>query len=121
MTDAADMTDAARTRADTATDAAENDAARIILALIAAAPKGRSIDPADAAREIGAKAGDAAAQGAGTPAGDHWQRHLPLVRRAAVRLAGEGRIAIYRKGKPVDPSGFRGVYRLGKPAETGEG
>ena len=46
-----------------------------------------------------------------------WQRALPLVRRAAVRLALDGRLMIYRKGKPVDPSDFRGVYRLGLPQD----
>jgi len=35
------------------------------------------------------------------------------VRRAAVKLALGGRLIIYRKGKPVDPNDFRGVYRLG--------
>lgn len=47
--------------------------------------------------------------------GDDWQRALPRIRRAAVRLAVEGRLMIYRKGKPVDPTAFRGVYRLGLP------
>jgi hypothetical protein len=37
------------------------------------------------------------------------------VRRTAVRMAEAGRIVIYRKGKPVDPRDFRGVYRLGAP------
>jgi hypothetical protein len=37
------------------------------------------------------------------------------VRRTAVRLAHQGRIVIYRKGKPVDPDDFKGVYRLGLP------
>jgi hypothetical protein len=44
-----------------------------------------------------------------------WRTHLSQVRGAAVRLAQAGRIVIYRKGKPVDPSDFRGVYRLGLP------
>lgn len=44
-----------------------------------------------------------------------WQRALPAVRRVAIRLAHEGALSIYRKGKPVDPSDFRGVYRLGPP------
>jgi hypothetical protein len=34
-----------------------------------------------------------------------------------VALAQAGRIAIYRKGKPVDPGEFKGVYRLGLPRE----
>ena len=37
------------------------------------------------------------------------------VRRAAVRLAHAGRIVIFRKGRPVDPDDFKGVYRLGVP------
>jgi hypothetical protein len=44
-----------------------------------------------------------------------WRSHLNEVRRAAVRLAEAGRLVIYRKGKPVDPHDFRGVYRLGLP------
>ena len=37
------------------------------------------------------------------------------VRREAVALADEGRVVIYRKGKPVDPHDFKGVYRIGLP------
>jgi hypothetical protein len=37
------------------------------------------------------------------------------VRKVAVRLALEGRIVITRKGKPVDPADFKGVYRLSLP------
>jgi hypothetical protein len=37
------------------------------------------------------------------------------VRRAAVKLALDGRLVIYRKGKPVDPADFKGVYRVGLP------
>ena len=45
-----------------------------------------------------------------------WRSHLGEVRRAAVKLAMEGRLVIYRKGKVVDPADFRGVYRLGAPS-----
>ena len=38
-------------------------------------------------------------------------------RRSAVKLSLEGRIVIYRKGKPVDPNDFKGVYRLGLPGQ----
>jgi hypothetical protein len=41
-----------------------------------------------------------------------WRPLLPRVREAAVALAEAGRIDILRKGKPVDPREFRGVYRL---------
>ncbi len=42
-----------------------------------------------------------------------WQHLLGRVRIAAVHMALEGKISILRKGKPVDPSDFKGVYRLG--------
>jgi hypothetical protein len=35
-----------------------------------------------------------------------------------VRLAKDGVIAIYRKGKPVDPDTFKGVYRIGLPGKV---
>jgi hypothetical protein len=50
------------------------------------------------------------------PDGD-WHGLLMPIRRAAVALALAGRLVIYRKGKPADPSDFRGVYRLGLPRQ----
>jgi len=50
------------------------------------------------------------------PEGD-WHGLLMPIRRAAVALAQAGRLVIYRKGKPADPSDFRGVYRLGLPRQ----
>ncbi len=52
------------------------------------------------------------------PDGD-WHALLVPIRRAAVKLALEQRLVIYRKGKPVDPNDFRGVYRLGLPRSNG--
>ncbi len=49
-----------------------------------------------------------------TEAGD-WHSLLMPIRRMAVKLALDGRLVIYRKGKPADPNDFRGVYRLGLP------
>lgn len=46
-----------------------------------------------------------------------WHGLLMPIRRAAVALALAGRLVIYRKGKPVDPTDFRGVYRLGLPRQ----
>jgi hypothetical protein len=64
----------------------------------------KTICPTDAAKAYAqACGGDALA----------WRSHLPGVRRTAQKLAREGRLVIYRKGKPVDPDDFRGVYRLG--------
>jgi hypothetical protein len=78
-----------------------------ILTLCHASPPGRTICPTDAAQAFAnARSEDELA----------WRTHLSEVRRTAVRLAEAGRLVIYRKGKPVDPSDFRGVYRLGLPS-----
>lgn len=69
-----------------------------ILSLIATCGEGKSICPTEAAQKA--------------HPGEQWRQILPRVRTAAIRLALEGRINILRKGKPVDPSDFRGVYRL---------
>jgi Protein of unknown function (DUF3253) len=34
-----------------------------------------------------------------------------------VKLALDGRLVIYRKGKPADPNDFKGVYRLCLPRQ----
>ncbi|HEY1941834.1 MAG TPA: DUF3253 domain-containing protein [Roseiarcus sp.] len=78
----------------------------VILTLCAETRPGRTICPTDAAQAY------AAGRGEGEMA---WRSHLQGVRAAAVRLADAGRLVIYRKGKPVDPHDFRGVYRLGAP------
>ena len=78
----------------------------VILALCAEARAGRTISPTDVAEAY------AAARGEGEMG---WRAHLQGVRAAAVGLAEAGRLVIYRKGKPVDPRDFRGVYRLGAP------
>ena len=74
-----------------------------IAGLVAEHGPARSISPEDAARAL---AGD----------GD-WHALLPVVRRAAIGMAADGRLDILRKGKPVDPTEVRGVIRLrAKPA-----
>ncbi|WP_439497900.1 DUF3253 domain-containing protein [Bosea sp. (in: a-proteobacteria)] len=75
-----------------------------ILDLLAEAGPGRTISAMDAARRVG---------------GDHpdgWGPLMQPLRRTAVRLMKDGRIVITRKGRPVDPDDFRGVYRLSLPA-----
>lgn len=69
----------------------------VILELTAERGPDKSICPTDAARAF---------------AGENWRKALGEVRKTAVRLAQEGRIVITRKGKPVDPLTFKGVYRL---------
>lgn len=50
------------------------------------------------------------------PGGD-WHALLTPIRQTAVALAVEGRLIIYRKGKPADPRAFSGVYRIGLPRQ----
>jgi hypothetical protein len=85
-------------------DSDPSSLAAVILDLCERAGPGRTIAPADAARAYAENRGEGELG---------WRAHLPAVRRIAVELAEAGRIAIYRKGKPVDPRDFRGVYRLG--------
>lgn len=75
-----------------------------ILALTGARGAGKTICPSEAAREVSA---------------EKWRSLMPHVRAEAVRLARDGAIAIYRKGRPVDPEDFKGVYRLGLPVAGG--
>jgi hypothetical protein len=74
-----------------------------LLRLTAELGPDKTICPTEAARAIAGSSGDA------------WGALMPAVRRIAVRLANEGRIVISRKGKPVDPNDFKGVYRLAQP------
>ena len=74
-----------------------------ILALVEERGPGKTICPSEAARSI---AGDKP---------DQWSRLMGPVRLVAVRMMKQGRIVIRRKGKPVDPDDFRGVYRISGP------
>ena len=91
----------------------EDPVARAILDLIAALAPGRSISPVEAARAFAlgrARPGDPL---------DAWRRYLPAVRQQALHLARRGRLAILRKGKPVDPHApFKGVVRLARAGES---
>lgn len=44
-----------------------------------------------------------------------WRKLMKPIRAEAVRLATNGQIAITRKGKPVDPMDFKGIYRITLP------
>jgi len=76
----------------------------MIVALCTA--KGGSISPTEAAQAVANAKGDSDVA---------WQSWLPRVRAAAIGMARKGDLVILRKGKPVDPEDFRGVYRLGLP------
>lgn len=74
-----------------------------ILSLLAQQEPGRTVSPMDVARVLG------------SDHPDDWGPLMQPVRRAAVKLMKEGRLVITRKGRPVDPDDFRGVYRLVAP------
>ena len=76
-----------------------------ILRLAGERESGKTICPSEAARAVAGNESDA------------WGALMPQVRKIAVRLAKEGRLVITRKGKPVDPDDFKGVYRLSLPRE----
>lgn len=81
--------------------------AQILIGLCEAAGQDKTISPTAAAQSLAAGRDDEDLQA--------WRRHLPQVRASAIGLARAGLLAIYRKGKPVDPDDFRGVYRIGLP------
>ncbi len=83
--------------------AREDEIEAALLGLLDARGPGKTLDPQEVARAVG---------------GSHTEGWSPLmqsVRRAAVRLMKQGRVVITRKGRPVDPDDFRGVYRIRLP------
>jgi len=51
-----------------------------------------------------------------------WRKYMRAVKQQALHLARNGRIEIVRKGKPVDPDDFKGVWRMRLPGGgTGTG
>lgn len=83
----------------------ESDLESAILQLARSRGPDKSICPSDAAKAVGERRGL------------DWHGLMQPARRAAVRLALEGRAVILRKGRPVDPAGFKGVYRISVPRE----
>ncbi len=76
------------------------DIAQTILKLARECGHDKSIDPTEVARAI-----------AGSDEKE-WRLMMKPVRAEAVRLAKGGLVHIKRKGKIVDPEGFKGVYRI---------
>ena len=76
-----------------------------LLRLLAERGPGKTVDPAEAARELGGMHPD------------QWGPLMQPIRRVAVALAEQGRIVILRKGKAADPRDFKGVYRLSAPRQ----
>jgi hypothetical protein len=74
-----------------------------LLALALARGADKTFCPSEAARLIGG------------PHPDGWGPLMQPIRKEAVALALEGLIVILRKGRPVDPMDFKGVYRISLP------
>jgi hypothetical protein len=68
-----------------------------LLTLLSQVRSGESISPNDVAKAMSA---------------ENWQRELPKVRAVIVNLARQGKIQVLRKGKPVEPEGLKGIYRI---------
>jgi hypothetical protein len=75
-----------------------------ILAALAELEPGKSVAPEAIARAVDA---------------ENWRRVLPQVRATAVGLARQGKVVITRHGKPADPDGFKGVWRMRGPTAGG--
>lgn len=86
----------------------KRDIETAILDLVTERGAAKSICPSEAARAL-----------AGTDE-KAWRLLMKPIRASAVSMANAGAISILRKGKPVDPNDFRGVYRLSLP-RTGDG
>ena len=85
----------------------ESEIKATMLRLVAERGTDKTVCPSEVARALGG------------PHPDDWRSLMQPVRRVAARLAGEGRVAILRKGSSVtNPETMRGVYRLGMPREA---
>ncbi|MDD9878522.1 MAG: DUF3253 domain-containing protein [Magnetovibrio sp.] len=84
----------------------DDPVATAILAVLSDAGDGKAVSPETAARAY------AETRRRKNDPPDLWRRYLNAVRQQAIHLARAGRIEILRKGKPVDPNDFKGVYRL---------
>lgn len=76
-----------------------------ILELCTARGAGKSICPSEVARALSGDPND----------GPVWRPLMRSVRAAAATLQDQGRIAVLRKGKPVDIRTVKGVIRLALP------
>lgn len=105
--DAAALRAHQRTMPDRQDSNADSDiVAAAIFAEISARGVAKTISPEDAAKRMATERGE-------DDLG--WRKWLPRVRAVAKGLAREGRLVIYRKGKPADPDDVKGVIRLGLP------
>jgi hypothetical protein len=74
-----------------------------LLGLLSQVRDGESISPNDVAKAVNA---------------EQWRRELPKVRGVIIGLARQGKLEVLRKGKPIEPEGFKGVYRVRLPQKA---
>ena len=74
-----------------------------LLGLLSQVRDGESISPNDVAKVVNA---------------EQWRRELPKVRGVIICLARQGKLEVLRKGKPIEPEGFKGVYRVRLPQKA---
>lgn len=90
-----------KTRSAALAPKADTGLAGTILQLAQERGSEKTICPSEVARHI---AGNNEAE---------WRKLMKPIRTEAVRLANQGDVVIMRKGKPVSPDSFKGVYRIG--------
>ncbi len=76
-----------------------------ILTAIAERGQGKTVCPSEIARQLGGSDEKV------------WRLLMAPIRVEAVRMAQGGELRILRKGRPVDPGNFKGIYRLTLPTE----
>ena len=87
--------------------ASETEIEETLLRMVSERGADKTVCPSEVARDLAG------------PHPENWSPLMQPVRRVAVRLVKEGRVAILRKGKPVeDPDDFRGIYRLGQTRDA---
>jgi hypothetical protein len=74
-----------------------------ILRMVGERGPDKTICPSDAARSVAGNAVEA------------WGPLMQPLKRVAMRLATEGRVVLYRKGRVIDPMDVKGIYRIGLP------
>ena len=80
--------------------------AEAILSTLGAVSDDRGLAPDDIAREI------AESRRKPSDGRDLYKRYRQAVKEQAIFLARQGRVEITRRGEPVDPNDFKGLWRV---------
>ncbi|GGD39194.1 DUF3253 domain-containing protein [Aureimonas glaciei] len=91
---------------DTPAPDAADGIAELIATMIAERGADKTVCPSEVARAIAG------------PDETKWRLLMHPIRVEAVKMAKAGALTIRRKGRVVDPDGFKGIYRLGAASES---